>query len=308
MVRPMNSRLSATTAPNLLAPASPWALAGAGALFSFLWASAFIAGKIGLAVCGPLTLLSLRFLAVGGGLALGLWATGRGGRVSGQAVLAGLLCNAVYLGLAYTGMTRVPAALTAIIVCTTPLLVVALGVLQGRERLGRRAGLGLGLSFGAVLLIMGQRLHLQGLAPWALGLIVAGTLALAVGTRLNQGVAGREDPWRVACGQLLASGLALLPLAWATEGLQVQWGWAFWGSLLYQAGPVSLGTTLTLLWLVRQGGASRASSFHLLSPFFSIALAVGLLGERLYPLDLLGLLPLVLGMALVLRRPAQATC
>ncbi|WP_374587341.1 DMT family transporter [Ideonella dechloratans] len=283
---------------------SPWALAAAGTLFSFLWASAFIAGKIGFTACGPLTLLSLRFTLVGGGLAIALALPRRGLRVSGRAVLAGLLSNAVYLGLAYSGMTHVPAALTAIIVCTTPLLVVALGAGLGRERLGARAGWGLALAFGAVVLIMGQRLHLDGLAPWAVGLIAAGTLALALGTRLNQGVAGREDPWQVACAQLLASGLVLLPLAWATEGLQVRWGWAFWGSLLYQAGPVSLGTTLILLWLVRQGGASRASSFHLLSPFFSIALAVGLLGERLYPLDLLGLLPLVAGMALVLRRPA----
>lgn len=291
-----------TPAAALPATASPAALALGGVAFSALWSSAFIAGKVGLQVTGPLTLLALRFLLAGTVLALGLALAGRRLRVSPVALLAGLLCNAVYLGLAYEGLRTVPAAATAIIVCTTPLLVLLLGAGRDPQPLGWRGGLGMLLAFGAVLLIMGQRLRLEGLDLNGVGLIVAGTLALAVGTRLNRRVAGREDPWQVACGQLLAGGLALLPLALGLEGLQLQWGPAFWGSVLYQAGPVSVGTTLLMLWLVRQGGASRAASFHLLSPFFSLGLAAAWLGERLFLWDALGLLPLVAGLALVLRR------
>ena len=36
-----------------------------GIFFSFVWSSAFIAGKIGMTSTGPLTLLSLRFLIAG---------------------------------------------------------------------------------------------------------------------------------------------------------------------------------------------------------------------------------------------------
>ena len=35
-------------------------------------------------------------------------------------------------------------------------------------------------------------------------------------------------------------------------------------------------------------GAVRASSFHFLNPFFGIAIAAVLLGERIRPLDILG--------------------
>lgn len=124
-----------------------------------------------------------------------------------------------------------------------------------------------------------------------------------MGDKFGVGLAGRIDPWQAATAQLLAAGLALLPLAVGLEGLSFEPGVAFFGSLFYQAGPVSIGTTLMLLWLVRHGGAGRASSFHLLNPFFSIALAAALLGESLGGLDMLALIPLVGGMALALPRP-----
>ena len=44
---------------------------------------------------------------------------------------------------------------------------------------------------------------------------------------------------------------------------------------------VSIGTTLMLLWLVRHGGAAKASGFHLLNPVFGTLLAVSLLPAAL---------------------------
>lgn len=298
------SATSTCTLPPITLP-SPWRLTAVGVGFSLLWSSAFIAGKVGLAVSGPLTLLALRF-TLAGLLLWGLLAFSgrRVGRPADMAatVGAGLLSNAVYLGLAYQGLNRLPAALTAIIVSTTPLLTTVAAAVWQRKPFGLRRSIGLALAFGAVVLIMGQRLRLDVTPLGPVLLIAAGTLALVVGTLLNRHVAGRNDPWTVATWQMLAAGLALLPLAAAVEGLHFVPGAAFFGSLLYQAGPVSIGTTLSLLWLVKHGGASKGSSFHLLSPFFSTGMAVVILGETLLPFDLIGLIPLVLGMALVLRR------
>lgn len=292
-----------TAAAIALAAPTTLRLAVVGTAFSLLWSSAFIAGKIGLSVAAPLTLLSLRFLLAGGLLYLGLRLAGRRlGRLDPVTLAAGLLTNAAYLGLTYIGMATVPAALTAILVCTAPLLTALLAARLLGETLRPRAILGLLLAFGSVLLIMGRRLHVDGLDPWAVAAIGLGSLALALGTLLNRRVAGRIDPWPAATAQLLAAGLALLPLAAMLEGLRFEPGLVFFGSLLYQAGPVSIGTTLMLLWLVRHGGAGRASSFHLLNPFFSIALAAALLGETLGGLDLLALVPLVGGMAMALPR------
>lgn len=106
---------------------------------------------------------------------------------------------------------------------------------------------------------------------------------------------------RIALIQLPASGLVLLPLAWWHEGLAIQFNGAFFGSLAYQAAVVSIGTTLMLLWLVRHGGAARAGGFHLLNPLFATLLAMAVLGEAVPVTDLLGAVPIVAGLALVLR-------
>lgn len=307
-------------------PVSLLRFALVGTLFSLVWSSAFIAGKLGMAASGPLTLLSLRFLLAGllvwpiarvrgevrGGVPGGAHGVGAVGqpehaRKAQQrrdglvALLAGLLNNAVYLGLAFVGMRTVPAGLTTILVSTSPLMTSALAALALRERLGWRAAAGLAAGFAGVVWIMRAR-ALSGAADLhGVALILLGTVALSVSTLLYRKVAGRLDPWRIALIQLPASGFVLLPLAWWREGLAVLPGAAFFGSLLYLAVVVSIGTTLMLLWLVRHGGAARASSFHLLNPLFGTLLAVLLLGERIPLSDLLGALPIMAGLGLVLR-------
>lgn len=290
--------------------ASALRIAVIGTAFSFVWSSAFIAGKIGMTASGPLTLLSLRFLLAGGILLLlgrcfahaapFVW---RDRRLLLTALAAGLLTNAVYLGLTYTGMQSVPAGLTAILVSTNPLLTSSLASAWLKESFGWRGALGLAAGFVGVIWIMGGRATSAPADGEGVILILLGTVALAAATLLTRRVVARLDPWNIALIQLPASGLALLPLAWWREGLAISPNVAFFGSLLYQATVVSIGTTLMLLWLVRHGGSARASSFHLLNPVFGTLLALGLLGESIPPTDLLGMLPIVAGLALVLRPP-----
>lgn len=280
-----------------------------GTVFSLIWSSAFIAGKIGMQSTVPLTLLSLRFLLAG---AL-LWLLSRGlqrpasaspavrGAIWG-ALGAGLLTNVVYLGLTYTGMRTVPAGLTAILVSISPLLTSALAALCLREMVGWRGMLGLVAGFAGVVWIMGGRVSSAPADPLGVMLILAGSVALAGATLLNRRAVRGMDPCQIAMIQLPASGLALLPLALWSEGWSIVPDVAFFGSLFYQAAVVSIGTTLMLLWLVKHGGVARASGFHLLNPLFGTLLAVTLLGEAVPLTDLLGAIPVMAGLALVLRR------
>ncbi|NTV97031.1 MAG: DMT family transporter, partial [Thiobacillus sp.] len=213
-----------------------------------------------------------------------------------------LLANAVYLGLTYTGMGSVPAGLTAILVSTSPLLTAVLAALWLGERFGWRDALGLVAGLAGVAWIMAGRAASLPVAPAGVALILLGTAALAVATLLNRLAVAGLDPWRIALVQLPASGLALLPLAWWREGLAFRPEAAFFASLAYQATVVSIGTTLMLLWLVRHGGAARASGFHLLNPAFGTLLAVAVLGEPVPLSDLLGVLPIVAGLALTLAK------
>lgn len=294
--------------PALTAPASTLRIACVGTAFSFVWSSAFIAGKIGMSASGPLTLLSLRFL-LAGGLALLLirrlfpaaLPRSHDRRTLLLALLAGLLANAVYLGLTYTGMQTVPVGLTAILVSANPLLTACLAALWLKEPCGWRGVAGLLAGIAGVAWIMWERALALPAGLAGMSLILIGTAALAISTLLNRRIVGRMNPWGIALTQLFASGIALLPLAWWLEGLSFRPSLAFFGSLLYQATAVSIGTTLMLLWLVRHGGAARASSFHLLNPVFGTLLAIAILGETVGIRKLLGILPIVAGLALVLQ-------
>lgn len=279
-----------------------------GTVFSFVWSSAFIAGKIGMTATGPLTLLCFRFLLAGGLLwllmrwfapSVSLRRMDRG--AIGLALASGLLTNVVYLGLTYTGMKTVPAGLTAILVSTNPLMTSALASLWLKEPFGWRGALGLASGFLGVVWIMWGRAAAAPADMAGIALILLGTAALAAATLINRRAVGRANLWGITLIQLFASGLALLPLAWWSEGLAFVPNAAFFGSLFYQTAIVSIGVTVMLLWLIRHGGAARASSFHLLNPAFGTLLAIGLLGETVSASDLLGVVPIVAGLALVLR-------
>ncbi|MFN3716345.1 MAG: DMT family transporter [Thiobacillus sp.] len=273
-------------------------LALVGTLFSLVWSSAFRQDRHDVhRALDP----AEPALPAGGRVAGAARALARRERPSAPsdrsilliALAAGLLTNAVYLGLAYSGMRTAPAGLTAILASTSPLLTALLAALWLREPFGWHGALGQLAGFAGVVWIMGGRTSSMPADTTGVLLILAGTMALAASTLLNR----RPGP----LVQLPASGLALLPLAWWREGLAIRLDAAFFGSLIYQAAVVSIGTTLMLLWLVRHGGAARAGSFHLLNPAFGTLLAVGLLQEAVPASDLVGVLPIVAGLALFLR-------
>ena len=182
--------------PALSTPA--WRIAVVGCAFSLIWSSAFIAGKQAMTGCGPFTLLSLRFLSAGALLwLLRRWLPGDTHQQAQapasawrHALIAGLLTNAVYLGLGYHGLRHVPAGLTAILVSTSPLITAAMAALWLHEPLGARRLLGLLCGLGGVAWIMAGRAGgsaaLDDTALLGVGMILAGTLALAVSTLFNR--------------------------------------------------------------------------------------------------------------------------
>jgi len=303
---PLPSDIPSVASIAPLAPSAPAApsrrlVLAAGISFSVIWSSAFVAGRIGLDHAAPLTLLAIRFLVAGllfGATALLLGRSIRLPARAGRTLAAGLLCNAVYLGLAYWGLQGVPTALTAVLVSACPLLTLLLAAGLEGEKLTPTRLVGILLGMGGVLWITRHRLTVEHLQPIYLLAIAAGTVALALGTVLSKKVAAGQDLLSAVTLQFIASGLVLLPLAFFLEDFRCDGSAALWGSLAYSV-VVSLASTLLMLWLLRHGQASSASSFHFLNPFFGTLFAVTLLGERMFAGDLLGVLPIAMGIALV---------
>ncbi len=64
---------------------------------------------------------------------------------------------------------------------------------------------------------------------------------------------------------------------------------------------MSIGALLLWFWLLRNGSASSASALHFLIPPIGLAMSWLVLGETISPSDLLGVVPVALGIWLATR-------
>lgn len=262
-----------------------------GLVFALIWSSAFSSARIIVADAPPLLASSLRFF-ISGGLAVML------ARMMGQSwrltrpqwratIIFGICQNALYLGLFFVAMQTIEASLAAIIASSMPLLVGLFGWAFFGERLRPLGTIGLFAGLGGVLLIMGSRLS-GGVDPIGVGLCLVGVLALSFATLSVRNATSGGNVEMVVGLQMLVGAVCLLVAGLALETPTYQPSYKLLAAFVYTT--LIPGLMATLIWfnLVRRIGAVRAATFHFLNPFFGVAIAAVLLGERLRPLDLVG--------------------
>ena len=278
-------------------------------VFCLLWSFAFVAGKIGVTYCPPLILLSARFL-LAGILILGISAM-RGEewqmtwRDAAVFAILGVANNALYLGLGYTGLKTVSAGLGGLIVSANPVFTAMLAALFLGEQLTWRKAVGLLLGIVGVGFIVSHRISV-GTDSWHGILFTLASLAsIVLGTILFKVLAPKGSLWIGNGVQSLAGGLAVLPFAFTfsnvseiTPNMQLLGAFAF----LVLGGSI-LGY---LLWfhLLKVCGATAASAYHFLMPPLAMLFAWLVLGEHVEGRDLLGIIPVALGIYLVTRPAA----
>lgn len=273
-----------------------------GVTFALMWSSAFATARIIVAAAPPLAALSLRFLISGLIAIIIARALGQSWRLTGpqarSVVLFGLCQNAAYLGLNFVAMQSVEASLAAIIAASMPLIVAALGWTVLRQRVPALGVIGLVIGMAGVALIMGTRLS-GGADPTGVLLCALGAVALAVATLTLRGATAGGNLLMIVGLQMLVGAVVLGAISAMSETLFVQWSLPLIAAFAYQL--LIPGLAATLLWfaLVGRIGAVRASTFHFLNPFFSVAIAALLLGEAVRPLDILGVIVVMAGILAV---------
>lgn len=281
-----------------------------GLVFSLMWSSAFATARIIVADAPPLYALACRFaisgvLAIGVALALGqTWRLQAAQRRS--VVVFGLCQNAAYLGLNFIALQWIEASLAVIIAASMPLMVAALGRVVRGDRIGRLGVAGLVAGFAGVALIMGTRVE-GGADHLGVALCFGGALALAVATLTLRAASGQGNMLMVVGLQMLVGSVALGVLALLFEMPRLNLTSAFVVAFGYQILVPGLAATLLWFALVKRIGAVRAATFHFLNPFFGVVIAALLLGEKIGPLDLLGVAVVAGGILAVQlsRRPGQ---
>jgi drug/metabolite transporter (DMT)-like permease len=278
--------------------------------FVVLWASAFSAGKIAIADCPPLLFLAVRFLAAGV-LMMGLAAvSGLRWTLSKRDVIVfaalGIANQAAFLGIGFIGLKTVSSGLAALIISANPILTAVLAVALLGERMTWRKALGLVLGLCGVAFIVQSRLTLGTDQLSGIILVAIALLALVVGTILFKLFAPKDGFWIGNGVQSLAAGVAILPFAVGFESFgDVVPTWSLLGAFAYSVLAVSVLSYLLWFRILAVLGATAASSYHFLIPPLGMLFGWLLLGEHLDLSDLIGIVPVALGIYLV-TRPAAA--
>ncbi|WP_299669469.1 DMT family transporter [uncultured Ruegeria sp.] len=273
-----------------------------GLVFALIWSSAFTSARIIVADASPLFSLALRFLIsglLGVAIARAMGQSWNLTRAQWRAtILFGVCQNALYLGLNFYAMQTVEASMAAIIASTMPLLVALAGWLLLGDRLRPLGIIGLCAGFAGVALIMGSRIG-AGIDLSGIMLCGFGALALTFATLAVRGATSGGNFMMVVGLQMLVGSAALFLAAPIFETIYIHPTLPFVLAFTYTT--LFPGLLATLIWflLLDRIGPIRAATFHFLNPVFGVTIAAILLGEKLGPLDAVGVVITTLGILAV---------
>lgn len=263
-----------------------------GVAFAIMWASAFTSTRMIVTEAPPLMALALRFAISGAIGVLIAWAMGQTFRSLTRAhwraiIVLGLCQNALYLGMNWVAMQWIEASLASIIAATMPLMVAVLGWMILGERLRPMGIAGLLLGLIGVAIIMGARLR-GGSDHLGIALCFGAALALAIATLTVRGASSGGNVMMIVGLQMLVGSATLAVLSPILEDWHVVWSGRLIAAFAYTVIVPGLAATWVWFLLVGRIGAVKAATFHFLSPFFGVAIASLMLGERLRVTDMIG--------------------
>jgi drug/metabolite transporter (DMT)-like permease len=301
-MRTADAAVASSVSPSLIPLRLP--LPALIAAFCLLWASAFAVAKFAIADCPPLLLLTARFL-LAGVVVLGTaalyrvpWNLGR--RDLLIFALLGIANQAVYLGLSYVGIASISSGLAALVISANPVLTAVLAAVFLGERMSWRKGVGLLLGVAGVAFVVASRLGGSLDHPAGIAFMIAALISLVGGTILYKKFAPTGGLWIGNGVQSLAAGLVLLPFAVRFESIaDIVPTWRLAASLAYLALAVSIFAYLIWFHLLDVSSATVASSYHFLMPPLGMMFGWLLLREQVAPNDILGIVPVTLGIYLV---------
>ena len=269
-----------------------------GLTFALIWSSAFTSARIIVTHAPPLAASSLRFFiagVIGVAVARMLGQTWNLTKDQWRATLIFGLCqNAIYLGLNFYAMQTVEASLASIIASTMPLMVAFAGWIVFRDRLPMLGTIGLVLGIAGVVLIMSARLD-TGVDMYGVALCVIAAIALTIATLSMRTMSSGGNLMMVVGLQMFVGAIVLGIISAFTEVIEITHTPALYAAFTYTVFIPGLAATWIWFALVARIGATKAATFHFLNPFFGVAIAAALLGERLGLQDIVGVAIITVG-------------
>jgi drug/metabolite transporter (DMT)-like permease len=283
-----------------------WLMA-APVIFLLLWSAGFGVAKLGLQHAQPMTLLALRYVSILVVLipvALVLRPPlPRTWRAVADVAVVGFLIQVVYFGLCYMAFkSGVSAGAVAIVVCLQPILVALSAPWLVGETVSTRGWIGLALGLAGAAVVILARSKVAAESPFGLICTIFALLGMTGGTLYEKRFGVTHHPVTSNLIQYAVGAAFTLPIALATESLQIRWDATFVGVMVYLVLGNSLLAMTLLLAMIRAGAVSRVSALFYLVPPLSALFAWPLLGEVMPPLGWLGMGLAATGVALASRK------
>ncbi|MFE7462371.1 DMT family transporter [Nocardiopsis terrae] len=235
-----------------------------------MWSSGFVGAELGARHAPATTLLTWRFLVVGGLLAV--WLLFRGPRMRARdlalhAVL-GVLAQAGYLyGVFAAAEAGVAAGTSALVAALQPMVAATIAVPLLGERVRGRQILGLAVGLAGVGLVVGSDLLRPGAAPWwAYALPFGAMLSLVAATLVERRTRPGGDLLEALAVQCGVSAVLFTGLAAATGTLAPPADPGFWGAVAWVVVLSTLGG-YGLYWAnLARTSVARVSALLYLTP------------------------------------------
>nr|WP_264194066.1 DMT family transporter [Marinomonas algarum] len=272
-------------------------------LLVVIWSTGFITGKLIVGLIDPNVYLSIRFFLAGlMFLGITLWQKRYfpPKRDLTKHIIAGMLMNGFYLGLAYVAIAKgLPAGMMALIGALQPALVTLLAFLIIKERTSFKSIVGMLVGIVGLILVVSPALDINlassGVTLVTLALACAAILALSLGVTYQKLSISSSDIFSsmavqnfaaavVSCGFVLLLGERLFVVQWESF-LLIMWGVV-----------VLSGCGLFLMvWLLRKVRASQVSTMLLLAPPLAAVESYFLFSESMSTIQIVGFVVTIVG-------------
>jgi len=284
--------------------------AALGATYLFFGSSP-AGSKAAIATLPPLGMVAARGLIAG--IILLVWALRSGVKLPplrqlAAASLVGTLMVACGAGAGAVGQLTVPSGIAGVLSALMPLVAACLGYALFREKLERRALIGLLIGFAGVGLLLRPGSDLD---PFGLALLAGGNVAWALGAVLAPRLGLPEDPRLAAGAELFGGGFVLLIVAAATGGFRgldlgavtlASWAGLGWLVIVGVAGFTAYG------YLARTVSCSVATTFSYVNPVVAIAVGYALFAEPVTIGMLVAVAVIVAGVCLIVSTRTPTPC
>ncbi len=269
-------------------------------IFVFLWSTGFIGAKFGMPYAEPYTFLLIRMILTCSLLLSAIlllrksWPSNW--QLTGHVAVSGLLIHGGYLGGVFTAISLgIPSGLVALISGLQPLITAfaAYPVLGERVRPAQWVGLFLGLV--GIALVISEKMNFsnaslfEGFGPTSVLFAFLAVFSITASSLYQKKYCTAMPMMSGIFIQYCAAMLLYLILAFSLETREVEWSGEFIFAIFWLVFVPSFGGISLLMWMIKQGAASKVASMFYLVPPLTAVVAFFLFGETLGVSALLGM-------------------